>query len=84
MRYKYKTKGVCSRFIEFDITDDIITNVSFDGGCDGNAKGVSKLVDGMRISEIESKCRGITCGLKKTSCPDQLAIAVREALNCEK
>ncbi len=79
MRYKYKTKGTCSSQIEFDINDDIITNVTFTGGCNGNLKAVRSLVDGLTVEQIESKVQGIMCGMKGTSCPDQLAKAVREA-----
>lgn len=79
MRYLYKTNGTCSIEIQFDINDDIITNVSFLGGCNGNLKAISKLVEGMRVSEIEEKLKGNTCGRRATSCADQLAIAVREA-----
>lgn len=79
MRYTYTTKGVCSRQISFDIDNDVITNVKFVGGCDGNLKAVSKLVDGMTVDKIESILRRNTCGFKTTSCADQLAIAVREA-----
>lgn len=84
MKYKYKTQGVCASSIEFDIDKDIITNVKFNGGCDGNSKGVAKLVDGMSVSEIEKKCSGIKCGYKNTSCPNELSRAVREAFNNEK
>lgn len=79
MRYKYKTKGTCSSQIEFDINGDIITNVTFTGGCNGNLKAVRSLVDGLTVEQIENKVRGIMCGMKGTSCPDQLAKAVREA-----
>ena len=79
MEYKYKTKGVCSIDITFDINDDVITNVRFTGGCNGNLKAVSKLVDGMTVSQIEDKLKGNTCGFRNTSCADQLAIAVRKA-----
>lgn len=79
MRYTYKTKGTCSSQIEFDINDDIITNVTFTGGCNGNLKAVRSLVDGLTVEQIESKVQGIMCGMKGTSCPDQLAKAVREA-----
>ena len=81
MRYDYKTSGTCSVKIHFDINDDVITNVSFDGGCNGNLKALSKLVEGMTVDAIEGKLLGITCGFKPTSCPDQLARAVREAYN---
>lgn len=81
MRYTYKTKETCSVEISFDIDNDIITNVSFLGGCNGNLKAISKLVDGMSVSEIEEKLKGNTCGRRTTSCADQLALAVREASN---
>ena len=79
MRYTYRPHGVCSMQIEFDIQDDVITNVRFTGGCNGNLKAISKLVDGMTVSEIEEKLAGNTCGYKPTSCADQLAKAVRAA-----
>lgn len=77
--YNYKTKMVCSRNINFDIEGDVITNVSFYGGCNGNLKAISKLVDGMTVEQIESYLKGNTCGPRPTSCADQLALAVREA-----
>lgn len=79
MRYTYRTQGTCSREISFDIDGDIITNVSFVGGCNGNLKGISALVDGMSVDEIEQKLKDIKCGMKNTSCPAQLAKAVLEA-----
>ena len=79
MRYTYKTKDVCSREISFYIEDGVITNVSFLGGCNGNLKAVSKLVDGMTVEEIEAKLKGNTCGPRQTSCADQLCRAIREA-----
>ncbi len=79
MEYTYKTKGTCSRNIKFDLTDGKVTNVEFYGGCNGNLQGIAKLVEGMTPDEIESKLKGIKCGFKSTSCPDQLAIAVQEA-----
>lgn len=78
MHLKYKTSGVCSRFIEIDTKDGIIENVSFTGGCDGNASGISSLVKGMQIDEVIKKLEGTKCGYKKTSCPDQLAKALKE------
>lgn len=81
MKYDYKTFGTCSTQIHFDIDGDVISNVSFDGGCNGNLKAISKLVDGMTVDEIEGKLLGNTCGLKPTSCADQLARAVRKAYN---
>ena len=79
MKYSYKTKGTCAMSISFDIDSNVITNVSFLGGCNGNLKAISKLVDGMTVEEIEEKLKGNRCGFKPTSCADQLAIAVREA-----
>ncbi|MBR6149220.1 MAG: TIGR03905 family TSCPD domain-containing protein [Lachnospiraceae bacterium] len=79
MRYSYKTSGVCSSKIDFDIDGDVITNVSFTGGCNGNLKAVSKLVDGFSVEQIESKLLGNQCGFRGTSCADQLAKAVRKA-----
>ena len=79
MEYTYKTKGTCSTQITFDIEDDVITNVQYTGGCNGNLKAVRSLVDGMTVEQIEKKLGGIKCGFKNTSCGDQLAKAVREA-----
>lgn len=79
MRYVYKTKDVCSSEISFDIDGNIITNVSFKGGCNGNLKAISKLVDGLTVEEIEKKLKGNTCGWRNTSCADQLAIAIKKA-----
>lgn len=79
MKYSYKTKGTCSRQIDFEINDDIITNVKFYGGCDGNLKAIPKLVEGLTADQIADKCAGIQCGFKSTSCADQLARAVLEA-----
>ena len=79
MNYTYNTKGVCASRITFDIDGDKVTNVHFEGGCNGNLKAISKLVDGMTVDEIESKLKGNTCGNKDTSCADQFAKAVREA-----
>ena len=69
----------CSQYVEFDINGDIITNISFYGGCNGNLKAIAKLCEGMSVSEIEAKLKGNTCGARPTSCADQFAIAVREA-----
>lgn len=84
MKYIYQTKDTCSSKIEFDINGDIITNVQFTGGCNGNLKAVRSLVDGLTVEQIENKVKGIKCGIKSTSCADQLAIAVREAYNATK
>lgn len=79
MTYEYKTKGTCSSLITFDIDGDVVRNVKFRGGCNGNLKGISKLVDGMKAEELIAKLEGTTCGFKSTSCPDQLAKAVAQA-----
>ncbi len=84
MRYQYKTKDVCSQLISFDIEDGKIYNVEFLGGCNGNLKAISKLVDGYTVEEIENKLAGNLCGRRPTSCADQLAKAVREAYNAAK
>lgn len=81
MTYEYKTKGVCARTINFSIEDGKVTGVKFNGGCNGNGKGVSALVDGMDVDEAISRMKGITCGMKSTSCPDQLAKALEETKN---
>lgn len=84
MEYNYKTKGVCARKINFNLEGNVVTGVSFLGGCNGNLKAISTLVDGMTVEEIESKLKGNRCGFKPTSCADQLAIAVREAYESSK
>lgn len=84
MEYNYKTKGVCAMKINFNLEGNVVTGVSFLGGCNGNLKAISTLVDGMTVEEIESKLKGNRCGFKSTSCADQLAIAVREAYESSK
>ena len=81
MRHVYKTKNTCSRSIEFDLDNGIVTNVKFNGGCMGNTQGVAALVEGMKAEDVIRKCRNIQCGLRGTSCPDQLALALETALN---
>ena len=81
MQFTYKTKGTCSQMISFDVNDNIVTNVQFYGGCNGNLKGIAKLVEGMNIDEIIARVEGVTCGMKSTSCPDQLAQALKAAKN---
>ena len=76
----YKTTGTCSQNISFDITDGRVYNVAFTGGCNGNLKGIGKLVEGMPVEEVISRLEGITCGFKPTSCPDQLAHALKQTL----
>ncbi len=84
MEYTYKTKGTCSTQIKLNIDGDVITNVSFTGGCNGNLKAIPALVNGLTVDEIEKKLSGITCGFKQTSCGDQLAKACREAYESQK
>lgn len=73
----YKTSGVCSKKIDFEITDGKLHNVSFTGGCHGNLQGIGRLVEGMEVDEVISRLEGIRCGFKNTSCPDQLAKALK-------
>ena len=78
----YKTKGVCAQGIEFEIDDNKkVHNIKFTGGCSGNTQGVARLVEGMKVKDAIARLEGIHCGLKPTSCPDQLAKAIRQALN---
>ena len=79
MQYTYKTKGVCSQMISFEIEDSKLSNVQFYGGCNGNLKGIGSLVEGMNIDDVIARLEGIKCGMKTTSCPDQLALALEEA-----
>lgn len=76
---QYRPKGVCSRLIEFDIEDGKVKNVSFEGGCNGNLQGIARLIEGMDVDEVISRVEGIRCGFKSTSCPDQLAQALKAA-----
>ena len=84
MRHTYRTRGTCSVAIQFDLEGNVVTNVAFTGGCNGNLKAISKLVDGMTVEQIEGYLKGNTCGMKATSCADQLAIAVRQAYDQSK
>ena len=77
----YKTKGTCSTQIQLDVVDGLIRNVKFTNGCNGNLQGISKLVEGMKAEEAIEKLRGIKCGFKNTSCPDQLSYAIEQAMN---
>lgn len=74
----YKTFGTCSREINFEVVDNKLTNVSFLGGCNGNLQGIGKLVEGMDIDEVIARVEGIKCGARQTSCPDQLAKALKQ------
>ena len=77
--YQYKTKGTCSQMIYFDLEDGKVKNVQFLGGCNGNLKGIGQLVEGMDVDDVIARLAGTTCGMKRTSCPDQLAKALKEA-----
>jgi len=83
MQYEYKTKGTCSQRIFFEIEDGKLKNVQYLGGCNGNLQGISALVEGMDVHEVIRRVQGIHCGMKPTSCPDQLARALKEALGEE-
>ena len=79
MQYSYQTKGTCSREILFEVEDGIVKNVQFIGGCNGNLKGIGSLVEGMTLEDVITRLEGTTCGPKSTSCPDQLAQALKKA-----
>lgn len=82
MEYLYTTKNTCARQIRVELDGDVVKNVEFlGGGCSGNLKAVPKLVEGMTVSQVEETLGGITCGIRQTSCADQLSKAVREAYN---
>ncbi|MCR5034251.1 MAG: TIGR03905 family TSCPD domain-containing protein [Clostridia bacterium] len=83
MKYEYYPKGICPVKIEFDMDGDAVKNIVFTGGCNGNLKAISKIVDGWTADEIHNAFAGNTCGFKSTSCADQLAIAVAKARNGE-
>jgi uncharacterized protein (TIGR03905 family) len=78
MKYQYETVGTCSRLIQFEVEDGIIKDVQFIGGCNGNLQGISALVRGQRVEDVISKLKGIQCGSKGTSCPDQFACALQQ------
>ena len=81
MFYSYAPKKVCSSQIQFEIDEGIVKKVNITGGCNGNLKGIASLVEGMPWEEVVNRLSGIKCGLKGTSCPDQLSIAIREAMS---
>ena len=81
MFYSYAPKKVCSSQIQFEIDEGIVKKVNFTGGCNGNLKGIASLVEGMPWEEVVNRLSGIKCGLKGTSCPDQLSIAIREDMS---
>lgn len=80
MHYTYKTQGVCSTRIEFDIEEGALKNCKFHGGCNGNLKGICRLIEGKKANEIMNILSGVECGFKSTSCPDQLSKAIAKAL----
>ncbi len=81
MHYRYKVSGTCSREVEFDLENGIVSNVVFHGGCSGNTQGISKLAEGMKAEDIIERLENIRCGFKSTSCPDQFAKVLKKALN---
>lgn len=76
--YSYKTSGTCAREIRFDVENDVVKNVTFISGCSGNTQGVAALAEGMKVDDVIARLKGINCGGKGTSCPDQLAIALEQ------
>lgn len=83
MTYTYIPRGVCSRKIEFDLENGIIKNMRFSGGCNGNTTGLSQLVEGMNAQDVIARLKGVRCGMRPTSCPDQMAQALEAALQKE-
>lgn len=83
MKYYYQTKGTCSRVIEVEINKGIVESVRFEAGCHGNLQGISSLVRGMKVEDVIRKLDGIRCGVKSTSCPDQLCRALEEAMQAQ-
>ena len=84
MHFTYRTRGTCSQQILFDVDGKTVRTIEFIGGCNGNLQGISRLVEGMKAEDAIERMRGIRCGFKNTSCPDQLSIALTEALAQEK
>ena len=80
MRYQFPNTGVCSSQVAFDLNHGIVTNVKFTGGCNGNTQGVAALARGMKVQDYLDRCKGIHCGARPTSCPDQLAQALSQAV----
>ena len=81
MKYDYQTAGTCSRQIELEVEQGIVQSVHFAGGCHGNLQGIARLVTGMRVEDVISRLKGVRCGMKSTSCPDQLAMALEAAVS---
>lgn len=84
MTYTYIPKGVCSRKMTFEINNDVIESLAVEGGCNGNLKGISSLVKGRRVDEVIESLEGIHCGMKPTSCPDQIATALKQFRDTQK
>ena len=84
MKYQYSTQGTCSYQIDLDVEDGVIKDIQFYGGCDGNLQGICSLVRGMKVEDVLPKLEGIRCGMKTTSCPDQLARALRQVMAAKK
>lgn len=84
MQHEYKTRGVCASKILFDLDGDTVKNIRFVGGCNGNTQGVARLAEGMKIDEVVARLKGVHCGMKPTSCPDQLAQALEAAKEQQK
>lgn len=80
MTITYKTKGVCSRKMDIEVEDGVVKSLNVLGGCDGNLQGIARLVPGMKVEDVIAKLEGVSCGGKPTSCPDQLAQALKQAL----
>lgn len=83
MRFDYSTKGICAKSVSFEVEEDKVKNISYCGGCDGNHNGIARLVEGMEVDEVIKRLSGVTCGSKSSSCPDQLAAALRAYKNGE-
>lgn len=84
MEYRYKTRGVCSSEILLELDGDVVKSAEFTGGCNGNLKGICSLIAGMKVDDVIARCKGIRCGFKPTSCPDQLANALMQAKEQQK
>ena len=84
MKHSFKTKGTCSAAVEFELDNGIVRNVTFVGGCNGNTTGVGRLCEGLQAEDVIARLKGIRCGFKSTSCPDQLAQAIEKAIEEEK
>lgn len=80
MEFDFRPQGVCAQLINFELDGDVVKNVKFTGGCNGNTKGIGSLVEGMKVQDVISRLEGTKCGFKNTSCPDQLAKALKLAL----